>query len=585
MISPEEAVWISCDILVIGAGAAGLTAACRAAEKGAAVVLAVKGSCGKTGVRGSGASCCGATEYGVPGFPKLAKDSLRDGRLYEAIIGAGLGITDPELAKTLVEKIPEAERQCETWGVRWGLSGSETLGYPLARALFPVLKKRVKIIENIFVFDIILDENGICAGAAAVLENDPVLIEAKAVIIASGGIAGIYEVNVHPPCVTGDGLAMALRAGAKLKNMEFAQFFPVTVFPQRNLFHFWNKRGIGNIKNRYGKEFLRDYLPPDITPDQCAGENLSHAPFSTRDSASRYLAIGIMKEILKGNAGSHGGVFADLRGQNDDGGFSGAAGDGNAAERQRAFLLSRGIDIERELVELGMGFQCGSGGIEIDKNGCTGVPGLYAAGEAACGMYGADRIGGTMLASCVVWGLLSSEHAAEYSRRRAREKKAALKNRITDQLPDLFENPGFREGSAETFAAEKNRGEEPGIKKRLKHGAWKYLSVIKTESGIKKILLETGEAAGERVSGGKTAGEKIELKNQILITACVAESALSRKESRGSFYREDFPDMDPGVPVYGSKLFLDNGKIRTETCIPDKTWQGGGTAIALKRWG
>jgi succinate dehydrogenase/fumarate reductase flavoprotein subunit len=570
VIPSKEVALISCDILVIGAGTAGLTAACHAVEKGADVTLAIKGSCGKTGVKGSGASSCGATEYGVPRFPKLVKENLKDDLLYNAIISAGQGMAEPELVKTLVEKIPEAERQCETWGIRWEGIGPKTLGYPLVSALLPTVKKRVKIIENIFVFDIITDKDGICTGAAAVSENKLVLIKAKAVIIASGGFAGIYEVNVHHPCLTGDGHALALRAGVKLKNMEFAQFFPVTVSPQRNLFHFWNKHGMGTIKNKYGKEFLRDYLPPGITPDQCVRENLSHAPFSTRDSASRYLAIGIMKEIIKGNAGEHGGVFVDLRGQNDGDDFSGTVGEGNVGEKQRDFLRSRGIDIDRGMVELSMGFQCGNGGIEIDKNGCTPVPGLYAAGEAACGMYGTDRIGGTMLASCVVWGLLSSEHAAEYSRRQTRGKTGPLKNETVDQLFFILKNNG-------------NDGRE--IKKRLRHEAWKYLSVIKTESGIRKIISETDEAVREKVFGGENIEEKIELKNQVLIMACIAESALLRKESRGSFYREDFPRKNSGIPVLGSKLFFDKGKIRTEAYIPDKTWSDEDTIIASKRWG
>jgi succinate dehydrogenase/fumarate reductase flavoprotein subunit len=277
-----------------------------------------------------------------------------------------------------------------------------------------------------------------------------------------------------------------------------------------------------------------------------------------------------MKEIIKGNAGDHGGVFADLRGQNDDDDFSGTVGEGNAGEKQRDFLLSRGIDIDRDPIELSMGFQCGNGGIEIDKNGCTAVPGLYAAGEAACGMYGADRMGGTMLASCVVWGLLSSEHAAEYSRRRMRGKTGTLKNKTADRF----------------FSTSKKSGSDGHeIKKRLRHDAWKYLSVIKTESGIKKMFFETDEAVGEKVFGGGSIEERIELENQVLITACAAESALLRKESRGSFYREDFPEKNSDFPVYGSKLFLDKGKIRTEAYIPDKTWSNRDTAIASKRWG
>lgn len=548
---------LTSDVLVVGAGTAGMTAAMTAIESGASVILAVKGETGKVGVAGAGASCCGGSEYGIPRFPGIADDGLWQQHLFNAVIQAGLGTADRRLVSLLVEKIPAAAEKCRDWGVAWGGIGPHSLGYPLVRALAPVIKSSASVLENTIITDLIMDSDGVCIGASGLKEGSPLLIKSRAVILATGGCAGNFRVNVHPPCLNGDGQALALKAGAALRNIEFAQFFPMTVHPSKNLFHFWNESAMKNIHDRHGRSFLEGYLPSHIGMEQCICENIAHAPFSTRDAASRYFALGLMKEIIGGNGGPHGGVYADLRASAD-----------SVPPMQKQFLLRRGIDLEKEPVEISMGYQCSNGGVEVDKRGRTSVPGLWAAGEVAGGMHGADRIGGNMLAAAVVWGIESGRDAAVCAKR----TPAAAAIKVPEGFPKGKSLVGFDPGEQKT---------------RLRKLAWENLLVLKSEISIKQYLYAAREVLDMIHDNPEISclREMKELEHSALTGSAIASVSLERRESRGGFYREDYPAINGFAPVQSFRAYLEEGNVKTAEFTADPEWKDNPESMNLERWG
>lgn len=566
---------ISCDVLVIGGGAAGCCAAMAAMERNASVCLAVKGSFGQIGIRGAGASSCGNTEGGNPRLPNVPGVPFNEEQMYDQAIMAGLGLADRNLVRTLVEGAEETREDLERWGWVPKSTGPAGLGHPIVKAVQKSLLKGARVLEHTMIVDAVI-QNGICTGALGVDRKGCFYtINAGAVIIATGGNAQLFKHNVHPACCTGDGYALALRAGVPLMNMEFMQIFTASVYPTRNLVHTWKAEQLETLYNGEGASFLETYLPEGVSREQCLKENVLHAPFSTRDRASRYLGVAIVKEAIAGRVGDHGGVFIDLRKTAD-----------LVKPEVREFFSFKGINLEKDPIEISMVHQCSNGGILVDSNAMTEVPGLFAAGEAITGTHGADRIGGNMLAQCAVFGRIAGKEAARFSLKEASpERSSGSINRTENELYTAFSEKGEevveRDISSALLA--------------LQSISWEKGLVMKTGESLKEwnnFLGKTTKEWERPVSVGSSRDliRVLELRNLLLVGEAVCGAMKKREESRGPHYREDFPDIHSSTKVPAIVLRCENkpgeARISTEKKVIDPEWSDFTEySLGNKRWG
>ena len=570
---------VTCDALVVGAGAAGCCAAAAALESGAKVCLTVKGYFAQIGMRGSGASACGNTEFGLPRLPDVSGVAFHPEQMVENAVKAGLGMAERSLIHTLAELAPETRADLERWGCIFLSVGAGGLGYPFVRALEKKIRSGAEVIEHIMIHDLIVEE-GECRGAFGYdVRGARYVIHASAVVLAAGGDARLFSRNVHPSCCTADGYAMALRAGAELMNLEFMQIFTATAAPTRNLVHTWKPEQLELLENRHGRFFLEDYLPQGITARACLEENIRHAPFSTRDAASRYLAVGIVKEIIAGRGTDAGGVLLDLR--------------PTAATLKpavREFLNYKGIDVTRNRLEITMAHQCSNGGMRVGTDAMSSVPGLFGAGEAITGTHGADRIGANMLAQCAVFGRLAGRSAARFG---SRSKAAGARSSSGESWKDRDRYPGtlpgpLSPGSGSCLPAE----EVTRLRTELAEAAWEYGLVVRSAQGLGSWL-ERMNSVDERVLqiDGETAPEdviaRLELRNLLLVGKAVCRSELVREESRGPHYREEFPELDTARPPAATVVrYAGNEELTLRSVVVDPEWNDrDGLSFGSMRWG
>jgi len=547
------------DVIVVGAGLAGVCAAEHAVRSGAKTALVTKGWIGAIGVRGSGASGCGATENGIPSFYRLLEDSFDADRFRDMIINAGLGLVRRGMVSFFVEEFVKTKSSAEEIMSCYGQPGPFTLGTPLVRNRVSFLLKSAQIYSRATAAQLLVKDN-VCSGLICVDESsgETFPLYGKTVILAAGGDAGLFSVNVHPECVSGDGYALGLRAGAEAVNLEFMQIFTMTTAPTRNLIHFMKEEYLANIYNSRNEEFLSHYLPEGITRQECIRENVLHAPFSVRDKASRYLAIGIVEEIKAGRGTPSGGIFVDLR---DCPSFRDTL--------QDRFFRYRGIDVSADPVEVTMGFQCCNGGLRVNKRMETTIAGLYAAGENAGGLHGADRLGGNMLAGCMISGRIAGEHATGYA------QKCATAEQLPYQPKRLMAgNPDLTEKYARLVM-------------ELRQSAWDNLLLIKSKSSVDRFNDRIAEITEEVLAiVGDPAALPVEMDSLLVLGKALAGTTREREESRGGFYRADYPDQAPDIPEAHILALSEAGEVSLRKEVLDPEWNPDSLNILDKeRWG
>ncbi|NIP24967.1 MAG: FAD-binding protein [Phycisphaerae bacterium] len=547
------------DVIVVGAGLAGVCAARQALQAGAKTALVTKGWLGGIGIRGSGASGCGASEGGRPAFFRLLDKSFDADNYRDKIINAGLGMVEPDMVSFFMEEFVKMKSEAEEIMSCYQQPGPFSLGTPLVRTHLDFIRKHAKIYCQTTAAQLLVKDN-VCSGTLCVDEStgrtSP--LYSKAVVLAAGGDAGLFSVNVHPECVSGDGYALGLKAGAEAINLEFMQIFTMTTVPTRNLIHFANAEYLSSLYNVERKKFLSRYLPKGISLNQCIRENILHAPFSVRDRASRYLAIGIVKEIKAGRGTPSGGIYVDLR---------------NCPSfrntRQDHFFRYRGIDTSAHPVEVSMGFQCCNGGLRINKKMETTVAGLFAAGENAGGLHGADRLGGNMLAACIITGRIAGQHAAACAQdRTCAEHPPCRPKQLLAAKPDL----------AKKYAR---------LIMEIRQSAWDNLLVIKSESSINQFLILIDGISEEARKIAPSPGEvPVEVDNLLILAKALAKTSLERKESRGGFYREDYPTPAKRTPEAHILTLSEASDVTLRKEVLDPQWNPDFKDMLDKeRWG
>ncbi|MCM3715908.1 FAD-binding protein [Alkalihalobacillus oceani] len=538
----------STDVLVVGSEASGAQAAIAAAEAGAYVTVVTKGKVNMSGATLTASADINvdsktAKELGLPGDSGDSEEQF----FTDTVIG-GKYLNNQKLVESIVRKIPtvlkglmddglKAESLIHTPGHEYP-RGVIVNGLKLTRKLAQKMRKhdRVTIMEQIMVLEILKKDGKACGIYGYDLANGMfITIRAKAVVLATGGGMAAFPIRTAPDELTGDGYMMAWRAGAELIDMEMPQFMPgVLINPpawRGNQFiyeiSFGSKHGLeGWLLNKSGIRFMKDWDPERMEK-------------STRDK----LSIAIMNEVVEGRGTPDGGVY-----------YSTAHLPKNLIRRFAdwyPFVTSDWTyeklnfnDLMEELlrdnaVEIGVGCHFFMGGIRINVDGETSVPGLYGAGEATGGFNGANRISGNALTETLVQGGVSGAAAAAYA------KEHELLEIETAQLDALHEK--------QQAYLKRQDGMNPyELRQELAKLSWNNIGVVRTTENLQSVIKELRTIREEKlpqlVTKDKTLHynrellECMQLENVVSLLEAIALSALERKESRGAHYLKDIPE-------------------------------------------
>jgi len=543
--------FVNSDVLVIGGGAAGLRAAIEASDNGASVVIALKGRLGSSG----------ATAYGVS---EMAAFNVADGDIdsldnpdvhYSDIIEAGLGMCDEKLARILVDEAYPRMKELEKWGVVFEKDNDKYLeiracfssrprahiikghGIPIVKALGREIKRRgIKILENIMISNLLI-EDGRCIGAIGVDKTGKFFVfNTNSTILATGGAGRLFRLNLNPKDITGDGYAMAYRAGAELINMEFMQAGVGTIYPIENLLNAWLWSLKPKLRNKDGKEILSHYLPSNSMLDKCYQKKTEHFPFSSRDN-SKYIEIGIHTEIKEGRATDKGGILVDFTHVDDK--FLKTFSEKSELRKMwnltQGWFMNRGVDLTKQPLQVAVYAHAINGGLRINEEAQSTISGLYAAGEVAGGPHGADRLGGNMMVACQVFGARAGKYAAETSKR---TKNKILNKKLIDKekqrVLKILQAGGSHPASE--------------LKKQIQQTMWQNVLVVKSGQSLEKCkhdLQKIRKSFQENLRAEKKeVFEALEVENLLDVAEIMVNAASTREESRGSHYREDYPILD-----------------------------------------
>ncbi len=503
------------DFLIIGSGVAGLSCALELSEHGTVAVLT------KEDIQN------GSTKWAQGGIAAvLSPEPLDSPALHQADTEfAGAGLSDPGAVKVLVSEGPKRIRELIARGAHFDTDASgelkltreaahrarrivhaqgDSTGREVQRSLSQLAfdDPRISVLENHLSVDFWI-QDGVCCGAIALDEAcEPVLFRAKATIAATGGIGALYKVTTNPPVLTGDGMAMAFRAGAQLMDMEFVQFHP-TAFalgPSNPKFLISEAvRGEGALlKNASGERFMPRYHE--------LGE------LAPRDVVARAIA----SEILDGDC-DH--VFLDLT-------HNSAQEIAARFPTIYATCVAYGIDPARDLIPVSPAEHYMMGGIRTDMDGATNVRGLLACGECACtGVHGANRLASNSMLEGLVFGIRTVSAAIHC---------LETTNEVCE--PTKTEQPA-------QIGAEFDTQTLQAARERLQEAMWKGVGLVRDEAGISKTLRVLNELYA-RFGHPAVNRDAIELANTIECAWLVTRAALERKESRGAQFRRDFPTLD-----------------------------------------
>ena len=558
---------VEADVLVIGGGGAGARAALEANRHGARVALAMKGEFGN-----GGATAFKAAETAGLNVADGAVDpNDNPGEHFRDIREAALGMCDELLGCILAREALELTPFLESVGVMFesdreglltvaGCFASRSRmhilkghGEPIVRALKnEIQQSEMQVHEFITVTDLLV-QDGVCLGTIALDDKGQwVVFSAKAVILATGGAGQLFVLTLSPPDITGDGYAMGYRCGADLMNLEFMQVGFGTMSPFKNLLHCWVWGLHPRLLNGNGDQFLTDYLPHGVSAAQVMDAKATHYPFSCRD-ISRYLDLAIQRELESGRTTPSGGVFLDFT-EVDEAALPATVPRGGEIRRMWAitkdwYRSRMNIDLDRQLLEIGIFAHAINGGLTVDEFGQTTIERFYAIGETAAGPHGADRLGGNMLVGCQVFGKRAGIHAAEQAA--VSEKLDVPTSLITDAIRRV-----------ESFGRPQGEFELADLRLMLQRAMSENVLIARNEDRLKACLAEIGRIRDylnnrAQVRSSVDLPTAVEVDNLLVVAELVVNAALLREESRGSHYREDYPDMNDSR--WGNAIVIRSG--------------------------
>jgi succinate dehydrogenase/fumarate reductase flavoprotein subunit len=553
---------LSTDVLIVGAGGAGMYAAIAAARNGASVILLDKSLVG----RGGATVMAQMTVAAALGQQEPDHWTLH----LEDTLRAGRGLCNEELAALVCETGPERILEMESWGTRWARENNHIKqeiapGHSRRRccyvdflntgpAVAATLRRKVgeiseiRRISNLAAIEIVVHE-GSAVGAIAldIVRSCLVTFQAKAVILAAGGLTKLYERNSASANMAGEAYALALRAGAELVDMEFVQFFPIGHLAPRLVGMdpiMWDpfryKLG-GKLLNGRFEEFI----------DRYGGEDFGKYT-AMRDLAS----YAILKEVEAGRGSPHKGAYLDFR-HIDERDLRAAFGP--VIDR----LLKNGIDLTKTPVEVGPMAHYHMGGIRVGSNMETRIKGLYAAGEAVGGSNGANRLSGNAITEAFVFGERAGSSAARTVHQTSMAWNATAVDVHADSIRELISKRSKNGVSPVAYQTE------------LQHVMWETAGPFRTGEKLTAALKRIQSMRDElsNLSVGSEACFNLDLQDwfelrAMLVTAeMVVTAALARTESRGAHQREDFPDSDAAFEQ-NQVLAVTDGELRSRWVDP-----------------
>jgi fumarate reductase (CoM/CoB) subunit A len=403
-----------------------------------------------------------------------------------------------------------------------------------------ILRRKIPIVEDTMILRLLMDE-GQVAGAVGMnlFKAEMVGFKAKTIILATGGAGNIYPFTTNPADVTGDGYALALRSGAELVDMEFVQFYPLgLIFPESLKGMLAGTFYYSRLLNAKGERLMKYYDP--------------RLEMSTRDIIAR----AIYSEIQKGNGTPRGGVLCDMT-------YNPAGFIKKQLPALNDFYLKIGIDVEKQMVEVAPTCHFFMGGIRVNEEWRSTLDTLFAAGEAAGGVQGANRLSQNSLADIMVSGGRAGDAAGQEARRRVSFRKI---------------NEGEVEGEGkrvEELMVRKNKDNlgPRKIRNQLNKITWDLVGLIRSEEGLKKALAEFQRMEEEDLPRITLASpsrrynrewiETMELSNLLQVARAVATPALRRTESRGAHFRADYPQWDNRNWLKHLRVSQKNGALQT----------------------
>jgi len=553
------------DVLVIGAGGAGLRAAIEAAANGVSVGLVCKSLLGKAHTvmaEGGMAAAMGNVDDRDNWRVHFA-DTMRGGQY----------LNNWRMAEIHAKEAPDRVKELEGWGALFDRTADgrilqrnfgghryprlahvgDRTGLELIRTLQDHgIHQGIDVHMEVTVLTLLKDGDRVCGAFAYDRERGRFrLFKAKAVVLATGGIGRAFKITSNSWEYSGDGHSLAYHAGAQLMDMEFVQFHPTgMVWPPsvRGILVTEGVRGEGGIlKNRDGKRFMFENIPDNYksqtadNPEEgwryTQGDKNSRRPpeLLTRDHVARM----IVSEVKAGRGSPHGGVFLDIAWIKEK--------IPNAEEHIKRklpsmyhqFMQLAGIDITKEPMEIGPTTHYVMGGIRVDGDSqMSTVPGLFAAGECAAGLHGANRLGGNSLSDLIVFGKRAGEYAAKFAKDHgaATVDMAQVDQSANDALAP-FSRPAGGEGPYR-------------VQEQLQETMQDNVGIVRADGEMQNALKMIGvlkeRAAKAPVSGNREYNPgwhtALDLNNLLTVAQAVAMCALARKESRGGHFRDDYPD-------------------------------------------
>ena len=566
------------DVVIIGAGGAGLRAAIEAREQGQRTAIISKSLFGKahTVMAEGGCAASMGNANSNDNWMVHFGDTMRGGKF----------LNNWRMAELHAKEAPDRVWELETYGALFdrtpdGRISQRNFGghtYPrLAHVgdrtgleLIRTLQQKIVSLQqedfretgdyeaNIRVFDEctiidLLKTDGAISGAVAYLRESGrhVLFAAPAIVMATGGIGKSYKVTSNSWEYTGDGHALALRAGASLINMEFLQFHPTgMVWPPsvKGILVTESVRGDGGVlTNSEGKRFMVDYIPDVFKAQYATTEEEADRWYTDADNNRRppellprdEVARAINSEVKAGRGSPHGGVFLDVSSR-----MPAEVIIKRLPSMHHQFKELADVDITKEPMEVGPTCHYVMGGIEVEPDtGASSVPGLFAAGECSGGMHGSNRLGGNSLSDLLVFGRRAGAGAAQYV--------AGLTSRPAAAEADI---QVARDQSVAPFGDGGSDGAENPytLHTELQQTMGDLVGIIRRADEIEQAVDQL-EALKERARHMVVEGHRqfnpgwhlaLDLRNMLLVSECVAKAAVLRTESRGGHTRDDYPVMD-----------------------------------------
>ncbi|WP_329022959.1 fumarate reductase/succinate dehydrogenase flavoprotein subunit [Streptomyces sp. NBC_00690] len=579
MTELERQQW---DVVIVGAGGAGLRAAIEARERGARTAVICKSLFGKAHTvmaEGGIAASMGNVNSG-DNWKVHFRDTMRGGKF----------LNQWRMAELHAQEAPDRVWELETWGAlfdrthdgkisqrnfggheyprlahvgdRTGLELIRTLQQKIVslqqedKAEFGDYEARLKVFQECTVTRVLKDGEHVSGTFCYERETGRFFVlEAPAVVLATGGIGKSFKVTSNSWEYTGDGHALALLAGAPLLNMEFVQFHPTgMVWPPsvKGILVTESVRGDGGVlRNSEGKRFMFNYIPDVFKEKYAQSEEEGDRWYEDPDNNRRppellprdEVARAINSEVKAGRGSPHGGVFLDV------------------STRMPADVIRRrlpsmyhqfkelaDVDITAEAMEVGPTCHYVMGGIAVESESAAalGVPGLFAAGEVAGGMHGSNRLGGNSLSDLLVFGRRAGLHAAEHAAARTSRPtvdEAQIEAAATEALRPFQAEP--QPGGAQP--------ENPyTLHQELQQTMNDLVGIIRRGGEMEAALDKLGELRGRARRAGVEGHRQfnpgwhlsLDLRNMLLVSECIARAALERTESRGGHTREDCPTME-----------------------------------------